>query len=170
MEALAAVYRAHGFRDYMTLVRMVRMGAPALDGDDAEVATADDVPAIGSFLDGILDRYYDQIPEPGEVLDAVQAGNLLVVRRGGEVGGVLWSETTGLTTHLRYWYVHPQFVNQGIGARLIRTYFRRAAACRRFILWVIANNADSIARYEHYGFRRENLVDRIMMKAGDSPT
>jgi RimJ/RimL family protein N-acetyltransferase len=33
---------------------------------------------------------------------------------------------------------------------------------------VVSNNADAIAKYEHYGFRREKLIDRIMIRRGES--
>jgi len=104
------------------------------------------------------------------VLHAALAGNILLVRCRDELGGVLWFETTGLTSHLRYWYVNPALRNRGPARALSAAIFRHCAACRRFILWVIADNDDGIAKYEHYGYRRESLVDRIMINRGESRT
>ena len=50
----------------------------------------------------------------------------------------------------------------------MRTYLRGHSSTARFLLWVVGVNADAIAKYEHYGFRRENLFDQIMIRTRDS--
>jgi ribosomal protein S18 acetylase RimI-like enzyme len=73
-------------------------------------------------------------------------------------------EPMGLTSHLRYWYVDEAFRNQGIGARLMRRFFRLSSGSQRLILWVAGDNSDALAKYRHYGFREDTLVDRIMIR------
>jgi GNAT superfamily N-acetyltransferase len=166
--ALATLYQAHGFSEHRCLVRMVRLAtdASAQNPADADIVVAGppDVPAVYAFLDRLLDPFRDNIPELDELEDAAARGGILMVNRGAEPGGVLLFETTGFTSILRYWYVAADCRDQGVGARLIRAFFRLCAASKRIILWVDATNSSGIAKYEHYGFRRENLVDRIMIK------
>jgi RimJ/RimL family protein N-acetyltransferase len=127
----------------------------------------DDAPAVHSFLARLLDRYTEQLPEKDEIEASAAQGSLLVVRRGEDLGGILIFEATGQTSVLRYWFVNDRFRDQGIGARLIKTFFRICRGSRRIVLWVIADNHDSIAKYGHYRFQPEGLVDRVMIRKGD---
>jgi len=83
------------------------------------------------------------------------------------VGGVLVFEVIGFTSLLRYWYVNPAYRDQGIGAQLIRTFFQLSRGTKRILLWVVSNNGDAIARYQHYAFTRERLVDCVLTKKAD---
>ena len=166
LEPVAAIYRASGFSDHNCLVRMVRMAPPeevAESEPDVVFAGPADVAAVAAFLDRLLDPYTDQIPGEDEIREAASRRNIILVRRGESLGGMLLFETTGLTSHLRYWYVDDSARNQGIGARLMRQFFRLSSGSKRIILWVVNTNADAIAKYRHYGFRPETLVDRIMI-------
>ena len=167
LEPVAGIYRENGFADHKCLVRLIRMATPeevAEPEPDVAVAGSADVAAIAAFLGRLLDPYADQIPDEDEIREAAFRGNFILVRRGDSVGGLLLFESMGLTSHLRYWYVDDGARNQGVGARLIRQYFRLCIGSRRFILWVVRDNADAIARYRHYGFREDTLVDRIMIR------
>ena len=167
LEPVAAIYRDRGFADHNCLIRMIRVAAPeevAEPKPDVAFAGPADVAAVAAFLDRLLDPYTDQTPDEDEIGEAAARRNLILVRRGKSVGGLLLFETTGLTSHLRYWYVDDGARNQGIGARLIRQYFHLCSGSRRFILWVVRDNADAIAKYRHYGFREDALVDRIMIR------
>jgi ribosomal protein S18 acetylase RimI-like enzyme len=167
LEPVAGVYRENGFADHNRLIRMIRMAAPeefAESGPDVAFAGPADVEAVAAFLGGLLDPYTDQIPNEDEIREAASRRNIILVRRGESVGGLLLFETTGVTSHLRYWYVDGGARNQGIGARLIRRFFRLSSGGKRVILWVAGDNSDAIAKYRHYGFRPETLVDRIMIR------
>jgi ribosomal protein S18 acetylase RimI-like enzyme len=167
LEPVAGIYRENGFADHQCLVRMIRMAAAekvAEPEEAVEFARSADIAAVAAFLGRLLDPYADQIPDEDEIREAVSRGNLILVRRGDSVGGLLLFEPMGLTSHLRYWYVDDGARNQGIGARLIRQYFHLCNGSRRFILWVVRDNADAIAKYRHYGFREDTLVDRIMIR------
>ena len=47
---------------------------------------------------------------------------------------------------------------------LVWRLFRSSTGAKRAILWVVRDNADAIAKYRHYGFREDTLVDRIMIR------
>lgn len=172
VEAMARVYAGAGFAPYTSLFRMVRLADPARPDDyedpAVEFAAPGDEEAIAAFFERLLDRFSEQIPELDEIAAAIARRNIIIVRQGDELGGLLFFETTGLTSTLRYWHVSDRRRNQGIGARLIKTFFRLCRASRRIMLWVIADNADAIAKYQHYGFQGESLVDRIMIVKKDA--
>jgi RimJ/RimL family protein N-acetyltransferase len=170
---IVEAFRSAGFHRHASLTRMFRMADPAAPDthDDPEVvkATSTDAPAVHDFLARLLDPYAEQLPEVDELRTAASRGGLLLVRRGADLGGILFFETTGLTSVLRYWFVNDRFRDQGIGARLIKTFFRTCQSSKRIVLWVISDNHDSIAKYQHYRFRPEGLVDHVMIRKGDRP-
>jgi ribosomal protein S18 acetylase RimI-like enzyme len=168
VSAVADVYASCGFRCHSELMRMARVGGERLPEEetDPEVhcAEASDAPAIVAFMERLLDRFAEQIPDEDEIRSEAAKRNVLIVRRGADLGGVLIVAPQGRTATLRYWWVNERFRDQGIGARLIRTMFGLCREMDRIILWVIADNTNAIRRYEHYGFRRDGLVDVIMLK------
>lgn len=168
VQALADVYAGCGFARHAVLVRMTRLAGavpPQEAGEPGvEWATAADAPAVLAFLERLLDRYAEQIPEMEEIAAAIVRRQVLVTRSGGDLAGVLHFELQGQTATLRYWWLDDRFRGQGVGARLIRRMFTLCASARRILLWVIAGNENAIVRYEHYGFRRDGLVDQVMMR------
>ena len=49
------------------------------------------------------------------------------------------------------------------------SFLERCAQARRIVLWVIGDNARSIAIYRHYGFETDGLIDRIMIRQEPHP-
>lgn len=165
----AEIYGLHGFEHYTSLVRMVRL----TDGSSrhsaastARFAGPDDVPAVRDFFERTLDPLRDQIPELEEIQVAVTRRNILIECHGEHVGGALYFETTGLTSMLRYWYVDQSIHGQGFGGRLMRKYIELCRGIRRIVLWVACENAEAIAKYRHYGFCEDKLMDRIVIFRG----
>lgn len=169
--SIAEIYRQNGFEGYVNLVRMMRPGKPLPDAGSeasADYAQVTDIPAIVAFLNRQLDPFRDQIPEANEIESAIDRRTILIDRCGGTPGGLLFFEDTGRTSTIRYWYVDGACYGHGIGGRLMRTYLRGHSSTARFLLWVVGGNSDAIAKYEHYGFRRENLFDQIMIRRRES--
>jgi hypothetical protein len=50
-----------------------------------------------------------------------------------------------------------------LGGALIHHYFALHGAVRRFILWVMADNENAIAKYRHYRYVPDGLVDHVMV-------
>lgn len=170
VEPIAEIYRENGFEDYVELVRMVRPRGSPVDATDAAVDYAQlaDLPLIMAFLDRHLDPFRDQIPEAEEVESAIARHSIFIDRCDGDPGGLLFFEDTGRTSTIRYWYVDNRCSGRGVGGRLMRTYLREHPSTARFLLWVVSNNAGAIGKYEHYGFRREEMIDRIMIRRRES--
>jgi GNAT superfamily N-acetyltransferase len=173
VEAQRAVFAQRGFQSYEELRRMARVAKDAWtlapdEIEDVALAEAGDVEAIAAALDGSLDKLSEQIPTRGEIAAAVETGNILVVRAGDDLAGLLFHETSGRTSVLRHWLVMPAYRGQGVGARLMHRYFADGAGVSRFLLWVIAANENAIKRYKHYDYDWDGLVDHVMVRGGDA--
>jgi len=171
-ESLKAVVSAHVENQFAAYTRLVRMHRTmnSLEEEDVHIdpdvvyAGPDDVQRIQLFMNSQLDPLSEQIPDLAQLHFAVAKGTVLVMRHASELAGVLLHDTVGFTTTLRYWHVDARFRNQGIGARLIRTFFRLCKESRRILLWVIASNSSAISKYRHYGFQEDSLIDEILVR------
>lgn len=165
LDPVVATYAAAGFAPHRFLQRMVRVQTPGEPHDgDIETATADDAPQVAAFLGRLLDRFAEQVPDLGELRREADAGRLLLVRRGDAVAGMLMYALKGAAAELRFWHVDDDARGQGVGRRLMAAFLARCAGARRMTLWVIGDNARSIAIYRHYGFTPDGLLDRIMIR------
>ncbi len=172
IEPWAEVYRAAGFSPYKSLVRMsgpvplvLQEGAPE---KVVRIASPMDARQLLKFMEGLLDPLAEQIPELEDLEEWARTGSVLVVDGPDGLQGITIFEVTGLTSVLRYWFVAGSQRNRGIGGRLLRTLFHHCRDCRKMSLWVISDNHDSIAKYEHYGFGRENIMDQILLRPGNN--
>src|SRR5262249_62351967 len=109
------------------------------------------------------DRFADQLPTPYEIEAAITARQIFIIKQNGEIAALLFFETQGLTSTIRYWLVASQFHSRGFGSALIRHYFVTPPAVRRFMLWVTATNENAIQKYQHYGYKPDGLVDHVLV-------
>jgi ribosomal protein S18 acetylase RimI-like enzyme len=167
VRSLADLFRGHGFADQAVLIRMSRQANSNLpdESDRGEVGFAGpaDAPAILELLERLFDRFSKQIPDLDEIRDAISRNSILVCRQGMAIAGLLFFETAGLTSTLRYWCVDATFREQRVGSRLITSFFRVCRASKSIVLWVYAENDNAIRRYRHYGFQDEETVDQILI-------
>lgn len=174
LDGLSEPYDAAGFAKYAFLCRMALTQQPTIqrENDKAdsipEVALIKHAPEISALLDRLLDRFSEPPPSVSELERAAQAGQLLFVRRGEAVAGMLMYELRGQLAHLRLWHVDANARGEGIGRQLMAAFFARTSSARRKILWVIGDNIRSINIYRHYGFREDGLLDRIMLLRKES--
>ena len=68
------------------------------------------------------------------------------------------------TSVIRYWFVSDKCRDQGVGSKLMKTFFNQHSTVKRTLLWVITSNKNAITRYKHYGFMPDALVDQVMTK------
>lgn len=173
IKVVAGIYMGHGFVPHARLVRMQLIGVPrvaAHGATDVEPARLDDVPLLQACMERWLDPLSEQIQNARQLGEAVAADSVLVVRDGQGLAGFLIYDTIGQSTILRYWHVDGRCHNRGIGSRLMRALFARCPSSRRISLWVIAGNADAVAKYQHYGFREDGLADQIMVRQPEQAT
>lgn len=166
--SLLPILKSTGFQLYARLCRLARPGAPVFQpfsaGDLQPVyAGDDDTRAIFDMLNASFDRYAEQLPTICEIEAAVKNRQILIIKRVQAVAGLLFFETQGVTSTIRYWVVAEQFRSLHYGSALMRAYFAAHAAIQRFNLWVIADNQPAILKYQHYGYTSEKLVDHVLV-------
>jgi hypothetical protein len=165
---MVGLFEDAGFRLYNRLFRMARtmpMLNPSIEAaPDSRVVVADktDCQPILDLLLRSFDCRAEQIPMLYEIEAAVEAGQIRVARCADTMAGLLFFETQGMTSTLRYWLVASEFRSQRFGSGLMHRYFAEHPAVQRFLLWVIASNTNAIGKYEHYGFASEGLVDYVL--------
>lgn len=173
VQRVTRIYQQQGFTRHVQLVRMQRSGAwsTAMDGaGDVELARMEDLHEIRVFMERWLDPLSEQIQSVAELEKAAASEGVLVVKDDQGLAGILIHETTGQSAALRYWHVAGHRHGQGIGSRLMHAFLARCAASRRITLWVIAGNIAAIAKYHHYGFSEDGMVDNIMVRQAEQVT
>jgi len=168
LAGLTSLLKRSGFRHYQSLFRMTRLTAAAIPPTkmtpNTEIAIAGqrDCQPIHDLLVRTFDSRAEQIPPLYEIEAAVAAARIRVIRNAEKLAGLLFFETQGVSSLLRYWLVDPGFRAQGVGSALMRCYLAEQPSVRRFLLWVVASNSEAIKKYEHYGFNPDGLVDYVM--------
>ncbi|MDP1622522.1 MAG: GNAT family N-acetyltransferase [Bacteroidales bacterium] len=155
-----------GFFPYTSLIRMSRV---TLDSDKSRLtdnpylteAVSNDSDEISGLLHQFFDPLAENLPLLSEIDSWINSGQVLVFKEANTIQGFLIYEITGVTSYLRYWFVHPAHREKKIGSALIQEFFARSSGTKRQLFWVIQSNENAIKRYHHYGFLPENLVDNI---------
>jgi len=153
-----------GFRRHLQLQRMARAGQPGPVAADSPVVHADKTegPAVLEQIENSFDRYGEQIPELREIEAAIEGRQVLVVKSDGALAGLLFYETQGMSSTVRFWVVAEKFRARRVGSALMQHYFQIQSAVRRFTLWVNSDNENAISKYRHYGYAPDGLVDHVL--------
>jgi hypothetical protein len=165
---LSNLLQSEGFRPYRTLYRMARIrqsDSPASGAGSASVdyAMSSDAPVIWELLGRTFDRYAEQLPALYEIETAIDHHQILTAKHNGALAGLLFFETQGLTSTVRYWLVDEPFRAFRFGSALMQRYFAAQSAVRRFVLWVLSDNESALQKYRHYGYAADGLVDRVLL-------
>jgi ribosomal protein S18 acetylase RimI-like enzyme len=126
------------------------------------IAERSDLNAIGDLLDGSFDKYADQLPTVSELEDAISERQIALVKCDRVIAALLFFETQGFTSTIRYWVVAEQFRSRRFGSALMRHYFAAQSSVRRFVLWVVGTNSDAVRKYRHFGYAPDGLVDHVL--------
>lgn len=163
---MIALWEKTGFRRFTRLYRMARVGqavpAAAAESSPIVFAGAADAPAILELLERAFNRFGEQIPTLYEIEAAVQARQILAAKHDGALAGLLFFETQGVTSTLRFWAVGEEFRALKFGSALMRQYFAVNPTVKRFNLWVAADNINAVQKYGHYGYTPDGLVDYVL--------
>jgi hypothetical protein len=171
LENLLSLLELAGFRRYKQLCRMTRIAQaqPAREFGQSEprteFASREDCAAIARLLDASFDVYAEQLPAAYEIERAVDEHQILVVKQQQDLAGLLFFETQGFTSAVRFWLVAEQFRSARCGAALMRQYIALHDDVRRFVLWVMKDNPNAIQKYQHYGYQPDKLVDHVLINA-----
>jgi len=164
---LPLLFERIGLKHHETLLRMVMKSSHGSNFQVPEgnnmFAKIDDTSLIFRFLTERLDPFSEQIPTQDEIKLMIQRDQLLILKEGCEIGGILYFEKNGVISHLKEWLVDERFRDKHFGSLLINHYFSLNSDCSRFILWVKKDNHHAIEIYRHYGYLTENINDMIFV-------
>jgi len=159
------VFKKNGFFEYTILNRMSRISVKDELTDSNSCLKFADTTYSNSVY-GLLYQYFDpiaeQLPTLEEINTWIKLNHLIVIEEKNEILGFVIFDIIGVTSYLRYWFVHSKHRNRKIGSMLLNQYFENSIGTKRQLFWVIQSNDNAITRYLHYGFRPENLLDIIM--------
>lgn len=165
LEEVINVFEHNGFNKYTVLNRMSRI----TDASDTKnefarlkVAKEYQTKQILSLLYTYFDPIAEQIPTERDIINWIKVEHIWIIEEGDEIIGFVIFDLMGLTSYLRYWFVHPDHRNKKIGSLLLNKYFEISLDSKRQLFWVIQTNENAIKRYNHYGFVQEDLYDVIM--------
>ena len=125
-------------------------------------ASKDDVATVHALLHQFFDEQTEQLPYLEELEELAAANQVLVLKQDGKLAGFVVFELSKVSLYLRYWFVHPDFRNQGVGGQLLNRYFYEGRNTKRAQHWVICTNENAIKRYLHYGYTEENMFDYVL--------
>ncbi len=153
-----------GFRRHAQLQRLVRMARPESANDSLPVGFAEkaDGRAVLGLIESMFDRYGEQLPMLYEIEAAIKNRQILAARSAGELAGLLFFETQGLASTVRFWAVAERFRALKVGSAVMRQYLKIHGAVRRFTLWVNAGNDNAIQKYRHFGYTPDGLIDQVL--------
>lgn len=149
--------------EYCSLVRMSRINSDQEYNlsSDIKYASKEQAQELLNLLNNYFDERTEQIPFLEEIESMIEKENVLVYEHKGIIIGFSIFEKSFTTLYLRYWFVHPEYRNMKVGSKLLNHFFHSGRDCKRHQLWVIRSNDSAIVRYEHYGFKAENLYDVV---------
>ncbi|HEY3932886.1 MAG TPA: GNAT family N-acetyltransferase [Verrucomicrobiae bacterium] len=162
---MCAPLEAAGFSRYAQLQRMARpaqTGGLAVSNLPVVFAEKADAPTVLELIENAFDRFGEQLPALYEIEAAISNRQIFVVKRDGKIAGLLFFETQGFNSIVRFWAVAEKFRALKIGSALMQHYFKTQNAVRRFTLWVNAANENAIQKYKHYGYAPDGLIDCVL--------
>lgn len=166
VEQVNEVLKTNGYSLYTSLTRMSRLikSEEEFAGNDAvRFANAADLAEINRLLHVYFDEYAEQLPLIDEISAWTDSLRLLLYVENESIIGFTIFDIIGMTSYLRYWFVHPEHRNKSIGSTLLRKFFHEGRKTKRQLFWVIEDNVNAIVRYEHYGFVKETLRDYVFI-------
>ena len=111
-------------------------------------AYIDDISRIHEIYIGYLDKYSELIPLKEELDEVVEQSSLYVIKENEKIHGLICFEKTGRTSHLKEWFIMPEYRNKGLGSKLLKQYFWCTRDCDRHILWVKKSESRAIDIYK----------------------
>ncbi len=161
--------KSAGLRPYNRLQRMARISQPqspppsrAID-PAITLASHGEASSILAFLESLFDPFADQLPEVDEIEAAISNKQVLAVQSEGALAAILFFETQGFSSTIRFWAVGKLFQSRHLGAALMRHYWLLHQSVRRFNLWVGVDNQNAVQKYQHYGYSADGLQDLVLV-------
>lgn len=163
-----AVLKDNSFKRYAVFFRMINISDfkkfGTLGNSGITFAQMKDNIQIYQLLGQHFDQYSEAPPTLNEISDAIKTESILIINKSNEITALLYFDRIGHTNILRYWYVNNEYRGQKLGSRIIRRYFFECKNEKKIFLWVERKKMNTIAKYQHYGFKFDGLKDYIYKK------
>jgi len=165
VDLLGKVFKNSEFYEYVTLYRMSKITSDEQKttlNANVKVAKIKHADTIFRLLNEYFDPIAEQLPTIEEIFNWITLCQISIYEYKKNILGFVIYDLNGLTSYLRYWFVHPEYRNEKIGSVLLSKYFKCSEGTKRQLFWVIQSNDNAIKRYKHYGFEQENLINLVM--------
>ncbi|MEI5983692.1 GNAT family N-acetyltransferase [Sphingobacterium sp. PU5-4] len=159
------LFVTYGFYEYSSMVRMSRI-RKIIDQPNFEnihLLTDSKKEEFQSLYQKYFDKFVERIPSSVEIDEFIESNNAYYFSDNNEIQGFIVFEHLGLTSHLRYWFVHPKYRDKKIGSKLMQLFFNSNESVKRELFWVIESNENAIKRYKHFGFVEEDMHNVILI-------
>lgn len=165
LEDIEKTFLQNGFYQYSSMVRMskIRNGTQEIDFTNIHLLKADKKEEIQGLYKKYFDKFVERIPTSEELDSFIENENAYYFSDNDEIQGFIIFEQHGITSHLRYWFVHPNYREKKIGSKLIQLFFNVGENIKRELFWVIKSNENAIKRYKHFGFVEEDMHNLILI-------
>ncbi len=171
IELILDAFLINGFYKYTTLNRMSKNSVDNIYDTCNNVNLKNAHAAHSHSLSKLLFQYFDpkaeQVPTDQEINEWIELGQVIVFEENREILGFMIYDLIGITSYLKYWFVHPNHRNKKIGSIMLNEFFKKSSGTKRQLFWVIETNKNAIKRYLHYGFKPENLFDYILINKNE---
>jgi GNAT superfamily N-acetyltransferase len=152
----------------MVKTGVVEMETPASDAHILP-ATDKDLFVISDLLNAYFDKYSEQLPSYQELQGWVKDGSMFLYKDKEQIGGFIIFDNLGVSSTLRYWFVHPNYRNQHVGSKLYQAMMWACRSSKRQMHWVVTDNENAIVRYKHYGYQFDYLIDAVLVSKQTLP-
>lgn len=165
LQEIKETFLQNGFFEYSSMVRMskIRNEKEEVNFENIHLLTMDKKEEFHSLYKKYFDKFVERIPTSEEIDAFIKNKSAYYFSDNNEIQGFIVFEIHGITSHLRYWFVHPNYREKKIGSKLIQLFFNIGENVKRELFWVIESNENAIKRYKHFGFVEEDMHNLILI-------
>lgn len=160
------LWEAKGFRRTLTRRRLARpKDAPlnALKAAEAvEAAGPEELEAVEKLLKACFHPLWGCLPTRKELLAALEAGEVLALRRDG-LAGLLHFSTGRGGGQIRHLAVREDARGRGLGGVLLEEYLARTGG-ERSLVWTGEDNAPALGLYKKHRFAEDGWSSAVLCR------
>lgn len=165
LQNIKDIFLQNGFYEYSSMLRMskIRNENENVTFENIHLLSADKKDEFHELYNKYFDKFVERIPSKEEIEGFIKSESAYYFSDNDEIQGFIVFEPYGITSHLRYWFVHPNYREKKIGSKLIQLFFNIGEGVKRQLFWVIESNQNAIKRYKHFGFVEEDMHNLILI-------
>lgn len=159
-------FKSRDFYEYTRLVRMSRMRTEPIHFElppNIHQLYDDKLDELHNIYLKYFNKFAEQIPTRAELQKMIEKENVYYYSDDSRIQGFIIFENSGITSHLRYWFVGQEYRSKKIGSKLMDVFFTKFEQVKREIFWVIDSNENAIKRYKHFGFSEEKMYNIVLI-------